>query len=371
MIKLFKIPIELSWSWLLILVLVVWSLATGYFPAYCRECQFSSLDLWGMGVVAAMGMFASIVFHELSHSLVARRYGVPIKRITLFIFGGVAEISDEPPNPTVEFRMAIAGPIFSLSLSAIMFSAYSLGGYQGWPNQVQGVLYYLAWANCVLALFNLVPAFPLDGGRVLRSILWSKKRDRVEATRLASKSGSWFGAILIGLGLIAVVTGNFISGVWYFFIGMFIREAALSSYRQVIITNTLEGESVRKFMNPNPVTIQPDISLDEFVDKYLLKFQFKMFPVIKNGNLLGLFTTQELKKVPKSDWMKDKISEHIQTVSELNTVSPDANAREVFLLMNRTGRNRLLVVENKKLLGVITLRDILQYMTFMFDLEAA
>jgi len=371
MLKLFKIPIEISWSWVLILVLVVWSLATGFFPAYCKECKFTNLALWLMGTISALGMFSSIVFHELSHSLVARKFGVPIKKITLFIFGGVAEITEEPPNPAVEFRMAVAGPIFSLVLSALFFVFYTLGGYQNWPNTVQGVLYYLAWANCVLALFNLIPAFPLDGGRVLRSVLWTRKRDIIEATRLASRVGSGFGAVLIGLGLVAVLAGSFISGVWYFFIGMFIREAAVSSYRQVVMTKTLEGELVRKFMNSNPIAVPSDITLDEFAEKYLLKYQFKMFPVVEGQRLLGSFSTQELKKVPKIDWPLETVARHLQPVTNMNSISPDTEAREAFLLMNRTGRSRLLVVDRGRLMGVVTLRDILQYMTFLFDLEAA
>lgn len=324
-----------------------------------------------MGSVAALGMFASIVFHELSHSLVARKYGVPIKKITLFIFGGVAEIAEEPPSPSVEFRMAIAGPIFSLSLSAALFLASALGEYQGWSNEVKGVMHYWAWANCVLALFNLIPAFPLDGGRILRAALWNRKRDLIEATRISSRAGSFFGAILIGLGLIAVLSGNFISGVWYFFIGMFIREAAVSSFRQVVMTKTLEGESVRRFMNSNPVAVPADITIDEFADKYLLKYQFKMFPVLEDGRLLGCFSTEEMKRVPKTDWPMETVGQHLQPLSESNSISPETDAREAFLLMNRTGRSRLVVSDHGKLVGVITLKDILQYMTFMFDLEAA
>jgi len=371
MFRLFKIPIEISWSWFLILVLVAWSLATGFFPSYCKDCQFTRTELWIMGAVGAFGLFTSIVFHELSHSVVARKYGVPIKKITLFIFGGVAEITEEPPNPAAEFRMAIAGPIFSLILSGGFFLLFSLGSYQNWRNELQGVLYYLAWANSVLALFNLIPAFPLDGGRILRSALWSRKRDLVEATRMASKAGSFFGAVLIGLGLIAVLGGSFISGVWYFFIGMFIREAAASSFRQVVMTKTLEGETVRRFMNSNPVTVPADITLDEFADKYLLKYQFKMFPVLEDGKVIGSFSTQELKRIPKVEWSIETVAQHLQPLSDKNSVSSDMEAREAFLLMNRTGRSRLLVMDHDKLVGVVTLRDVLQYMTFMFDLEAA
>ena len=371
MLRLFKIPIEISWSWVLILVLVAWSLATGFFPSYCKDCHFTHTYLWIMGVVGALGMFASIVLHELSHSLVARKYGVPIKKITLFIFGGVAEIAEEPPNPNVEFRMAIAGPAFSLLLSGTLFLFYSWGSYQNWAKEVQGVLYYLAWANSVLALFNLIPAFPLDGGRILRSALWSRKRDLVDSTRIACKAGSIFGAILIGLGLIAFLGGSLISGIWYFFIGMFMREAASSSFRQVVMTKTLEGETVQRFMKSNPVTVPADITLDEFADKYLLKYQFKMFPVLDDGKVVGSFSTQELKKIPKVEWSMETVARHLQPISENNSVSSNMEARDAFLLMNRTGRSRLLVMDQDKLVGVVTLRDVLQYMTFMFDLEAA
>ena len=201
-----------------------------------------------MGVAGAVGLFLSIVFHEFWHSVIARHFGLPMKGITLFIFGGVAEMEDEPPNAKTELLMAIAGPISSVVLGGL-FLAVSWGGVAAhWPQPVWGVLQYLGWLNIILAVFNMIPAFPLDGGRVFRSILWAVKGDLRWSTRIAAAFGSGMGMLLIVLGLFAFVTGSLITGVWYFLIGMFIRGAAQMSYRQVLIRNALGGEPVSHFM---------------------------------------------------------------------------------------------------------------------------
>lgn len=365
----FGIPIQLDFSWLFVFVLVSWSLAVGFFPSLCVDYHLSQTTLWVMGIVGALGLFTSIIFHELSHSLVAKRYGLPINSITLFVFGGVAEMSDEPSRPGVEFRMAVAGPLFSFALSLLLFSAQFVGKNRDWPIEIVSVLYYLAWINSAVAIFNLIPAFPLDGGRVLRSILWQRKKNLVSATRTASKVGSVFGIILMGLGVFSILGGNFVGGIWYFLIGMFLREAAQMSYNQVLIRKTLEGERVKRFMNPNPISVSPYLNLDTWVSDYLMKYHFRVFPVVENERLLGLISIQQLRGIPKSEWELHTVKEYMQELSPFNTVNPEMDAKHAFKLMNAQGEGRLMVVEQGRLIGLITLSDILQYLSFIMEFD--
>jgi Zn-dependent protease/CBS domain-containing protein len=369
LLTLFGIPIQLDFSWLFVFVLVSWSLAVGFFPSFCADYHLSQTTLWIMGTVGALGLFTSIVFHELSHSLVAIKYGLPINRITLFIFGGVAEMSDEPSRPGVEFRMAVAGPLFSFGFSLLLFATQYFGKSRNWPVEVVSVLYYLAWVNSAVAIFNLIPAFPLDGGRVLRSILWQRKKNIVAATRTASKVGSIFGMVLMGLGVLSILGGNFVGGIWYFLIGMFLREAAQMSYNQVLIRKNLEGEKVKSFMNPHPISVSPSVNLDSWVSDYLMKYHFRAFPVVENDRLLGSISIHQLRGIPKSDWELHTVREYTQELSPLNTVSPEMEAKQAFGLMNSQGEGRLMVVDQGRLVGIITLSDILQYLSFMMEFD--
>ena len=240
-VRLFKLlgfAVHIDMSWLVLALLITWSLARGLFP-YQYE-KLSSITYWSMGAAGALGMFASIIFHELCHSLVARRFGLPMKGITLFIFGGVAEMDEEPPSPKAEFFMAIAGPASSILLGLFGY-VVSVAGEEWLPVPVAGVLEYLTIINFVLAGFNLVPAFPLDGGRVLRSALWQWKKNFRWATRIASKLGSFFGTVLIFLGILNILRGNVIGGIWQSMIGFFLGNAARMSYHQVLMRRALEG----------------------------------------------------------------------------------------------------------------------------------
>lgn len=229
--RLFGFEVRVDWSWGIIAILIVWSLARGLFPYYFKG--LSSSEYWWMAVAGAAGLFMSIVMHELGHSLVARAYGIPMKGITLFVFGGVAQMGEEPPNPLSEFLMAMAGPLTSVLLGAFLMGIDGLGALIRWPVSVAGVLGYLAWINLALAAFNMIPAFPLDGGRVLRSILWAWKKSFAWSTRIASRIGTAFGYVLVVLGLVSIVLGDFISGIWWVLLGMFLHGASRASYRQV------------------------------------------------------------------------------------------------------------------------------------------
>lgn len=361
----FEVKIDLTW--LLLALLVTWTLARGVLPAYFPNLSVETY--WWMGISGTAGLLVSIVFHELCHSLVARRYGLPIKGITLFIFGGVAEMEDEPPSPKAEFLMAVAGPVASIVLALLLAAAYTTAHQMRLPTAVTGVLYYLAYLNFLLAVFNLIPAFPLDGGRMLRAALWGWKRDIRWATRISSAAGSGFGLALIILAVFAVLQGNFIVGMWWFLIGMFIRAAASMSYQRLLMRQTLHGEPVRRFMNPSPVTAPRSISLQQLVEDYIYKYQHKMFPVVDGSTLAGCITTRDVKAIPREQWARTTVADVYKPSSSDNTIAADADALEALSLMTRTGSSRLMVVERGKLVGIIALKDLLRFFSLKLELD--
>jgi Zn-dependent protease/CBS domain-containing protein len=366
--RLFGFEVRVDASWLFIALLITWSLAVGYFPYRYRG--LSTGDYWWMGVVSALALFGSIVVHEFSHSLVARRYGLPMKGITLFIFGGVAEMGDEPRDAKTEFLMAIAGPIASIVIGVIFYLIYQ-GGAAVWPVPIVGVLAYLAWINWLLAAFNLIPAFPLDGGRVLRSALWHWNRNLSRATRVASTIGQGFGFLLMLLGVWQLFEANFISAIWWFLLGMFLRSAAKSSYRQLIIRQALEGEPVRRLMKTDPVTVSPDLSIEDLVEDYIYPKHFKMFPVVPAGSekLAGCVTTNGVRKVPREEWNQHTVREVLQPCSPENTISPDTDAIDALAQISKSGQSRLMVVDRDRLVGILALKDLTGFLASKLDLE--
>ncbi len=365
--KLLGFEIRIDISWLILAVLIVWSLARGFFPFYYPDLPPAAY--WWMGAFGALGLFASIILHELSHSLVAKRYGLPMKGITLFIFGGVAEMEDEPPGPRAEFLMAIAGPIASIAISALFFISFMIGRQEIWPQPLNGVLHYLAWINALLAGFNLLPAFPLDGGRVLRSILWSVRKNLRWATRISAGIGEGFGTALIVLGVFSVITGNLIGGIWWFLIGLFLRNASNTSYRQLVIRQALEGEPARVLMNPQVVTVPPSTPVDRLVEDYFYKYHYKMFPVVEESRLVGCINTQIVKQYPREEWNRHTVGEIVKECSPETAIDPETDASTILATMNKTRQSRLMVVEGSHLLGVVTLKDMLNHLALKWDLE--
>ncbi len=369
-IKLFNLlgfEVRVDWSWIIIAGLIVWSLAAGLFPYLYRH--LSTQTYWLMGAAGALGLFLSIIFHEFCHSLVARRFAMPIKGITLFIFGGVAEMAEEPPTARAEFYMAAAGPLSSICIAGVFHLFHLWGKQAGWPVPVNGVTGYLAWINALLAGFNLLPAFPLDGGRILRSLLWWGKNNLRWATRISSGIGASFGILLIMLGVLQILRGNFIGGLWWSLIGMFLRGAALMSYQQLLMRKALEGEPVSRFMNPHPVTVAPSLTLKELVEEYIYKYHFKMFPVMADDRLMGYITTRQVKEVPREDWERETVGHLAAPCSAENTITPDTDAVKALARMNQTGSSRLLVIDRGHLVGIVTLKDLLNFISLKVELE--
>lgn len=364
---LFGFPVRADISWLLVVLLLSWSLAQGLFPT--THPGLSQAQYWTMGVVATVGLFVSIVLHEFGHSLVARRHGMPMKGITLFIFGGVAEMQDEPPSPRAEFQVAVAGPIVSVIIGALCIGIASSGSLFHWPRAVTGVLGYVGFMNVILVVFNLVPAFPLDGGRVLRSALWQWKKNLRRATRITSNIGMIFGLTLVVLGLLGIVTGNFIGGLWWVLIGLFLRGAAQLSYRQLLVRRALEGEAVRQFMSTEPITVSPTTSLKDVVENYIYRYHHRMFPVTQNGKLVGCISSREVREIPQQQWDQKAVQELVRPCSEDNTMSPDLDAVKALGRMRRDGNSRFMVVDDGRLVGILSLKDLLKFLSLKMELE--
>jgi Zn-dependent protease/predicted transcriptional regulator len=322
-----------------------------------------------MGVFGAFGLFISIVLHELAHSIVARQYDLPITGITLFIFGGVAKMQEEPKNAESELWMALAGPFSSIVLGGIFFGIHLLDPGQSWGKPVHGVLLYLSIINLILAGFNLLPAFPLDGGRVLRALLWNWKKDLRWSTKISSRIGSAFGLLLIILGAINFFAGNFIGGIWWFLIGMFMRTASQQSYEQMIMRNVLEGEPVEKFMKTNPVTVDPQTKLNDFVEDYIYKYHYKMYPVVTNKKLVGCASLKEIKNINKEEWDKHTVADIMDECNEKNSIDIHTDAVKALSQLRRNGLSRMLVTRQSQLAGIISLKDLLEFLSLKIDLE--
>lgn len=357
--------VRLDPSWLVLAVLVAWSLAT-YFPTVVHG--YAPITYWAMGIATTAGLFVSIVLHEFAHSVVARRHDLPMRGITLFIFGGVAEMGSEPPSATAEFRMAAAGPALSVVLGLVLLGVNALAATVS-PAPVRAVVDYLGSLNLMLAAFNLIPAFPLDGGRVLRAILWRRSGNLTTATRTASRIGTGFGVVLMVLGAIVFLSGLIVQGIWYFVLGMFLRRLAAESYQQVLMRRALEGEPVRRFMTTDVVTIPPTATVQELVDDYVYRSHHKLYPVVDGGRLQGCVTTERIRTIPREEWGRRHVSDIAAHCSPDNSIAPDADAMQALDQMRRARTSRLLVASDGRLDGILTLKDLLAFFALKVELE--
>lgn len=349
------IPVQVDVGWIVIALLITWSLATRAFPVL-HPGQSASI-YWAMALVGALGLFGSIVAHEIAHTFVARRQGISMAGITLFIFGGVAQMDTEPPSPSAEYAMAIAGPLASIGIGVVAFAAALLP----WPGAVVTILTYLGVTNIALATFNLLPAFPLDGGRILRALLWRRSGSPLSATRVAARVGTGFAFALMGLGLIRILLLDPVGGLWVFVIGLFLRQAARLSYEQQLVHEALAGKPVRQFMTVGPVAVTPETSLADFLHEFVYRYHHRLFPVQDNGRLVGAITTAQLRGVPNGERQYRKVASATIPLTTLPTVTPDTGALQALGRMRETGRSRLLVVDHERLAGIITARDLLDF----------
>jgi len=357
------IPIYVHVSWFVVFFLVASSLATGYLPE--RLPGLSVPRYWGMGGIAALLLFLSVLLHELGHSYVALRYKIPIKQITLFIFGGMAHMGKEPPSPRAEFLIAMAGPIVSFILGAVCLSGAMAVDALPMQSTLQGLVVLgslLGMVNVQLGLFNLIPGFPLDGGRVLRAGLWALNKDFHRATSQASLAGIGFG---VALGLIgaALMVGTWsgalgqsieANGGWLLFIGVFLFSAALSSRRQAAQRTSLTSLTVRQVMAHRVVTLRPDMTVQEAVDQFFITHGFGGFPVCEGGQFLGVVTVSDVQALPITLWPWRHIREIMQPASQACCIPPDWSVIQAMEWMIQNGWDRLVVMESEQIVGLIT-----------------
>jgi len=354
--RILGIDVEINYTWFVIFVLVTVALTLTFQQ---KPYQLSPLASLVDGVITSLLFFVSVLLHELCHSVVARVNGIPIKKITLFIFGGVAQMSREPDNPGVEFKMAIAGPLASFLLALVFGSIFLLTRSLGLIRVVVAPFIFLAEINLALGLFNLAPGFPLDGGRVLRAALWYWYHDLERATRIAAGFGQGVAGLLILIGFLSVIMGN-LGGIWFILLGWFLNQASQASYKQLVLQRSLSGIKIEEIMTREVQTVEPSLTLDQVVNEHFLRYKFGRFPVVEDGRLLGVITLHDVKEIPRENWSTTTVWEAMDPLEERLKISSGKDAVQALMQMAREEVGHLLVVEDDRLVGLVTRADIIR-----------
>ena len=347
------IEVGINWSWLVVFALIVWTLARGIFPA--TNPGLGRETYVGMAVVAAFLFFLSLLLHEYGHALEARREGMEIEGITLWLFGGVAKFRGMFPSAGAEFRIAIAGPLVSLLLGVLFVLAAWMGDF---PQTVDGVAAWLGYINLTLLVFNLLPALPLDGGRVLRSALWGAKRDFAWATRISAAIGRGFGYLFIAGGLALLIFQGAFSGAWLAFIGWFLLQAAAAEDRYLQTRQALGGLRVRDLMVREPVTTSPDVTLGEFMDDIVWNRRYTTYPVTIDGRAVGLLPFRCVAAVPRREWEARTVGDCMLARDRVPVVEPDDELIDAAADLSENDIHRALVLEGDRLVGLLSVTDL-------------
>ena len=363
--RILGIPIGLDYSWFLIFGLLTWMLAVSYYPA-----EFSGWPpplYWLMGAVTAILLFASVLLHELGHSVVAMNYKIPVRSITLFLFGGVAQIAVEPPSAAAEFFIAIAGPLVSLVLGVCCYAVQPMVSGIG---PLWGLVKYLAYINLALVVFNLIPGYPLDGGRVFRALLWAVTKNMRRATMIAANTGRFFGFLFIFVGVWQMFTGNFGNGLWIAFIGWFLDNAAASQVHAVMFQGLLAGHKVAQAMSSDCATVSPDLTLQQLVDEHILGGGRRCLLVNRGAETVGLMTLHRIKEVPRSAWPVTSAAQVMVPLEKLRRVAPDTGLWPALQQMDRAGVNQLPVMTADHVVGMLSREDVISFLRTVQELGA-
>ncbi|MBI5956965.1 MAG: site-2 protease family protein [Chloroflexi bacterium] len=355
--RILGIPVAVHVSWLVIFVLITWSLGGSYFPHQYPD--WPPALAWVVGLATSLLFFVSVLVHELAHSAVARARGLPVRGIVLFIFGGVSEITEEPRTAGMEFTMALVGPLSSFILAGLFAVLWLAAGPVSQP--LAAFSLYLASINALLGAFNLIPGFPLDGGRVLRAILWGISRNLEEATRWASLAGQGVAYLFILIGVWQVFGGNWLNGLWIAFIGWFLDNAAQTSYRQVAVQRLLTGHAVQEIMSQDCEPLPPRLTLEELVHEHVLATGRRCYPVIEGEQVRGLLTIHNIKTVPRERWGTTVVEEVMTPLEKLKTVGPNQGLWSALEEMTAEGVNQLPVMEGHRLLGILARDSVLTF----------
>ena len=355
--RFFGIPVEINPTWFIIFALVAASLAFSTYPGDPRFSGWGTAGYLAAGLATALLFFASVVFHELSHSLVAKSGGLKIERVTLFIFGGVAQMSEEPRTPGSELVMAVAGPAASFVLSAVFFGLTVFARALEAPSWLWGPLAYLAGVNLLVAVFNLLPGFPLDGGRVLRAILWAASHDQLKATRWAARSGQVIGYLMVALAVFGVLRGT-LDFIWFGLIGWFIATLAESAYQRQLASSRLALFTVREAMSPTPLLAPGEITLEQLAHDYVLGGRHSRYPVILDGKVVGLVSLARAKAVPRAGWETTRVADVADRDLESLVIDIGAPLESALPRLAGESPGALLVLEQGRLVGILTRADL-------------
>jgi Zn-dependent protease len=348
--------IRLDLSWFLVMLLMSWTLATGVFPSVYG---FNAAASWVLGTLAALLLFASVLIHELSHAIVARRHGLEVSGITLFLFGGVAQLKDEPATPRAEFQIAGIGPVTSMAIGLACLGLSLSLPIDGALRPTAALLNYLGVVNIALALFNMIPGFPLDGGRLLRSAVWHFTGSLRKATHWAALSGQVFAWIMIAFGVMRVLAGD-LGGVWLVFVGWFLNRAAQASYQQLLLRRALSGVSVSDIMTQDVPVIDADIRVPEFVEKFLLQHDHSVYPVARHGEFVGVVTLDDVRSLERDLWGVTCVGALAKEPEVERVLHHDQDAWAALTQMIENDAPRLLVVDDGKLAGIVSREAILR-----------
>lgn len=360
--RIFGINVGVHWSWLFIFFIVTWSFAEGvmhhYYPGW------DAGQRWGAGALIAGVFFLSILAHELAHAVIANRQGLEVRDITLFLFGGVSNLTKEPLTPGVEFKVAVVGPLTSLALGAAFTAGWLL--LRGPNHHVAAISANLALINGSLAAFNLLPGYPLDGGRVFRSALWARGHDHMAATRTAARTGEWIAYGVMAVGVAYTLFGNFVMGIWFVLIGIFLKNASAGSYEAGMRESILAGVPVSAAMRTDVEQVAPDVSIDQLVREHILPKNAGCFAV-GVGELLGLVTLSDVHKIPQDNWAMTSVYRAMTPANNLATISPSDSIEDALRLLAGRDVNQLPVLRGRDFLGVITRADILTFIKVRQD----
>lgn len=365
----FGIRVIADYTWFIIVTLIAATLAIGWFPTAVPGR--SPLQYVLLGLITALFFFASVLVHELAHSVVAVFSGIPVRKITLFLFGGVAEISREPSDPGMELRVALAGPLTSAALAAGFWVTFAAMGADPARPGLQLAVLYLALANSFLLAFNLLPGLPLDGGRVLRALIWRATGNLRRATYFASTSGKVIAALLVVAGIIGVMSRAYVlPGLWFVFIALFLRRAADRSYRQVLVNEALAGTAVSSVMITDVVSVRPDVSLSDFIERYLLRHHYTAYPVVDDDVTLGIISIGLVKRFPRTAWRTTSVAQAMYPLTDEITLAPLDTIPTAMQKMAASRLGKLPVLDEGRLVGVVTKRDVATYLEIRSDLSA-
>ena len=367
--KAFGISLRLHYSWFFIFALITWSLAAVYFPTTYPNWSLS-LKI-GAGIITSILFFGSVLFHELMHSLVALRQGTQIQSITLFFLGGVSEMSGEPETAGDEFRMAAAGPFSSLVLGGIFLGIFFvLRGMLSEAAQFgAAICYYLGLINILLGVFNLIPGFPLDGGRILRSLIWWRSRNMQSATKIASNIGRAIGFLFIFGGIWLAFTGNFFNGIWLVLIGWFLESAASGSYRQVVLQDMLRGHKASEVMSRDCMVVAPDITVERLVNEHILSSGRRCFPVVSGGHTEGLVTLSNVRSVPRDARKTTQVREAMTPLSKVKSVTPNEDLSTILQILSENDINQVPVVWENEVVGIVARDNLINFINTRNELQ--